>query len=141
MKKSVLISLIPGVSRLFASVVPILLLFIYTKTSETKEIGLINYFISLTTIIGVLTDFGLPEALQKYLPEKKENHKLIFPIFVLEFVIIMFSLILVSKIDYFTGGALSRGYLEILLLSIFFSAANVIVITYNGLKDKIRLSV
>jgi O-antigen/teichoic acid export membrane protein len=71
--------LVAGVSRLISNITPLFLLFVFTKTSSLSDIGLINYFIALITIIGVLTDFGLPEVVQSFLPknltESKEKNK------------------------------------------------------------------
>ena len=133
-------SFLPGVIRLIASIIPILLLFFYTKTATLEEIGLVSYFISLITIIGVITDFGFPETLQRFLPIEKDSRKFLSSILVVEFIIVTIVLIFFSMLDQVTNGQLSKNYLDILLLIFFFSSSNVIVIAFNGLKDKLRVS-
>ena len=64
---------LPGIVRVFSNITPILIFFAFAQILGVEELGLINYFISLIAIIGVFTDFGLPEAIQRFLPQVKHK--------------------------------------------------------------------
>lgn len=139
MKK--LYSFIPGISRLVSNVSPLIILFIFTKFVPTEEIGLINYFISLITLIGIFTDIGLPEAMQRFLPQSKNPKELIFTGFIMELGIVLVGSAIIILIDTLAGGTLSKGYGLILILCVIFSSSDVIALTFNGLFQGFRLSV
>jgi len=133
-------SYLPGIARLLSNVTPIILLFFFTKFSTVEEVGLVNYFISIITIIGVFTDFGLPEAMQRFLPQIKDKGKIIFSAFVLEFTIVFGGLLVILGLDLIFAGEISRNQLILLLLCIFFSASHVITVTFNGLRNDFKTS-
>ncbi|MCA9380845.1 oligosaccharide flippase family protein [Candidatus Dojkabacteria bacterium] len=135
-----LINLIPGIARLLAAIVPILLLFFYTKTADLEQVGLVGYFISLITILGVLTDFGLPEGVQRFIPQTSNKKETIGQILFTEIVVIVLGMLLFSALDLILSGELSKGYFSILLVIFFFSISNVILVIFNGLNYKNRLT-
>jgi O-antigen/teichoic acid export membrane protein len=132
--------LVAGVSRLISNITPLFLLFVFTKTSSLSDIGLINYFIALITIIGVLTDFGLPEVVQSFLPknltESKEKNKqtIISKTFFYEILIVAISALGIFILDIISGYDLSKGFPYLLFAIILFSSSNVFIIIFNGLK-------
>jgi O-antigen/teichoic acid export membrane protein len=136
--------LVAGVSRLISNITPLFLLFVFTKTSSLSDIGLINYFIALITIIGVLTDFGLPEVVQSFLPknltESKEKNKqtIVSKTFFYEILIVALSALGIFILDIISGYDLSKGFPYLLFVIILFSSSNVFIIIFNGLKkDKL----
>jgi O-antigen/teichoic acid export membrane protein len=131
---------VPGASRLLANITPILLLFLYTKTDSIEDVGIVNYLISLITILGVVTDFGIPEAAQRFLPQTKDHKQLVGPIILLEFSVILVGIICFLVIDLVLLGELSKGYTGILALILLFSASNVLIIIFNGLGSYKRVT-
>ncbi len=121
---------LPGIARVFSNVMPILIFFIFAQIINIEELGLLNYVIALVTLVGIFTDFGLPEAIQRFLPQTKNKKELITYTLKLEFVIVFLAAILFSIFD------LSKGYLLPLFLIIIFSASNTIILIFNGLEEK-----
>lgn len=138
--------LVAGISRLISNIAPLFLLFVFTKTSPLSEIGLINYFIALITIIGVLTDFGLPEVVQSFLPKNlsKDNDQnkktIIFKSFIYEIAIVLLAGIAVFILDTLLGNTISKGYSYLLLGIIIFSCSNTFILIFNGLKRERAVS-
>lgn len=132
-------SFIPGVSRVISNATPIIILFIFSKFLIPEELGVLNYFISLITLIGIFTDFGLSEAVQRYLPKNK-SPRLIFSTLLMELGLVIGVGLLILVIDLLTGNRISRGYPIQIFLIILFSACNIIILIFNGLKDKLRTS-
>ncbi|MCA9387051.1 oligosaccharide flippase family protein [Candidatus Dojkabacteria bacterium] len=136
----VLINFIPGIARLFAAIVPILLLFFYTKTASLEQVGLVGYFISLITILGVLTDFGLPEAAQRFIPQSNNKKETIGQILFTEIIVVVLGMLLFTVSDVISDGEISKGYFAMLLIVFFFSISNVVLVIFNGLNYKNRLT-
>ncbi len=126
--------LIAGVSRLISNIAPLFLLFVFTKTSSLEDIGLINYFIALITIIGVLTDFGLPEVVQSFLPKTQNKKAVVSKSFFYEIAIVLLAGGAILLIDTLTGLSISKGFPFILLAIIIFSSSNTFILIFNGLK-------
>lgn len=125
--------MLTGISRVFSNAAPIIILFVFSKVASISDLGLINYFISLITIIGIFTDFGLPEAVQKFLPQVKDS-KLVYSTVVVELVLVVVAAIIFSFADIFAGGSISYGYLRLVSFCIIFSASNTIILVFNGLR-------
>jgi O-antigen/teichoic acid export membrane protein len=132
--------LITGITRVISNITPIIIFFIFVHLLPVNDIGLINYYISLITIIGVITDFGIPEAIQRFLPQTKDRKKLVSYSLLLEFILVTLGILTVLILEKVVGMNISRGYLPLLLISIFFSASNTIVLVFNGLEQKKKLS-
>lgn len=126
--------IIAGVSRLISSITPLFLLFVFSKTSSLAEIGLINYFIALITIIGVLTDFGLPEVVQSFLPKTQNKKTIVSKSFFYEVTIVLLAGAAILLIDSLTGYSISKGFPYLLLGIILFSSSNTFILIFNGLK-------
>lgn len=133
--------LLTGITRVISNITPIIIFFIFVHLLSVSDIGLVNYYISLITIIGVITDFGIPEAIQRFLPQSKDRKSLISYSLILEFVLVILGCIVVVILERVVGLDISRGYLPLLLMSIFFSASNTIVLVFNGLQQKKKLSI
>lgn len=127
---------LPGIARVFSNVTPILLFFLFAQIITVEELGLLNYIISLITIIGIFTDFGLPEAIQRFLPQTKQKAKLITYVIKLEFLIVFIGALIFLLIDILNQNDFSKGYLFILILTIVFSASNTIILIFNALQEK-----
>jgi len=94
----------------------------------------------LITLVGIFTDFGLPEALQKFLPQP--NHKqLLFPTISLEFLLVVIGATSIFIIDLALGGQISQGYSLLLFFCIIFSASNTIILSFNGLRQNLKTSI
>jgi O-antigen/teichoic acid export membrane protein len=131
---------LPGIIRVFSNITPILIFFIFAQIISVEELGLINYFISVITIAGVFTDFGIPEAIQRFLPQVKDKAKLITYTIKLEIFVVFLGAFLFLIFDIITNQNLSKGYLLILLLTFLFSASNTIILIFNGLRNQRKLS-
>jgi O-antigen/teichoic acid export membrane protein len=131
---------LPGTARVFSNVTPILIFFLFAQLINIEELGLLNYIISLLTIVGIFTDFGLPEAIQRFLPQTKEKAKLITYVVKLEFFIVFIGALIFLLIDILNQNDLSKGYLLILIFTIIFSASNTIILIFNGLEKKFEVS-
>ena len=105
---------LPGISRVFSNVTPILIFFIFAQIIGIEELGLLNYVISLITIVGIFTDFGIPEAVQRFLPQTKNKTKLITYSLKLEFLIVFTGALLFLIFDLVSQTDFSRGYLFLL---------------------------
>ncbi len=132
--------IIAGVSRLVSNIAPLILLFVFTKTSDLAEIGLINYFIALITIIGVLTDFGLPEVVQSFLPKSADKKGVISKSFFYEISIVALAGAAILLLDTVSGHSISKGFPYILLGIILFSSSNTFILIFNGLKRETLVS-
>jgi O-antigen/teichoic acid export membrane protein len=131
---------IAGAMRVFSNISPVIIFFIFTRILNVTELGLINYFISIITIVGVFTDFGIPEAIQRFLPQIKEKAQLITYTVKLEFLIVFLGAFLFLVLDIFTKEGVSKGYLLLLFAIFIFSASNTIILIFNGLDNKRKLS-
>lgn len=131
---------LPGIMRVFSNITPVVIFFIFAQIVNVSELGLINYFISLITILGIFTDFGLPEAIQRFLPQVKDKAKLITYTIKLEILIVLIGAFLFLMLDLLTKGDFSKGYLFILILTFIFSASNTIILIFNGLEEKKKLT-
>ncbi len=126
---------LPGIVRVFSNITPILIFFVFAQIVAVEELGLINYFISLIAIIGVFTDFGLPEAIQRFLPQVKSKTQLITYTIKLELLIVFLAAFTFLLLDLVMQQTLSKGFLLILLLAFIFSASNTIILIFNGLRN------
>jgi O-antigen/teichoic acid export membrane protein/glycosyltransferase involved in cell wall biosynthesis len=124
---------IPGTTRVLANVTPILIFFVFAQVLNVTELGLINYFISLITIIGIFTDFGIPETVQRFLPQSKNKQSLVTHTILLEFIIVLLGAVIFFLANLFFQIDLAKGYLPLLILIIIFSASNTIILIFNGL--------
>ncbi len=124
---------IPGITRVLANITPVLIFFIFAQVIKIEELGTLNYIISLITIIGILTSFGIPEASQRFLPQTKNKEKLITYILKLNLLIVLMISILFVIIEIITPNDLSKGYLPLLILTILFSISNTTILIFNGL--------
>ncbi len=131
---------LPGITRVFSNVTPILIFFIFAQIINIEELGVLNYVISFITIAGIFTDFGIPEAIQRFLPQTKEKANLIAYTLKLEFLIVFIGAVLFLIFDLLTQNDFSKGYLLLLVLTIFFSASNTIILIFNGLEEKENVS-
>lgn len=129
-----MLGIIAGVSRLVSNIAPLILLFVFTKTSDLAEIGLINYFIALITIIGVLTDFGLPEVVQSFLPKSTDKKGVISKSFFYEISIVALTGAAILVLDTVSEYSISKGFPLVLLGIILFSSSNTFILIFNGLK-------
>ncbi|MEP7103155.1 MAG: oligosaccharide flippase family protein [Candidatus Dojkabacteria bacterium] len=133
-------SVLPGISRVLSSTSPVIILFVLSKFARTDEIGLLNYFIALITIVGVLTDFGLPEAAQKFVAQNTDRvERISFSVYA-EIVLVLIGGVLFLLLDWATGYRISFGYGWQMALILIFSASNVFILIFNGLRDDFRTS-
>jgi stage V sporulation protein B len=136
----IILPFLPGISRLLSNVTPVIILFVFSKLISTSELGLISYFISLITILGVMTDFGLPEALQRFIPQYQANsdfppQRFILSTIALEFLIVSIIAIIVLILDLSTANQFSKGNTALLIFCLFTSAANTVILSFNGLRQ------
>ncbi len=125
----------PGITRVLSNAAPLLIIFGFSKLIPIPELGELNYFLALITLIGVFTDFGLPETIQRYV-NQKSGKKYISTTIVLEFVIVLIAAVLVILIDLLTNNAISREYRSLIPLIIIFSASN----TFGNCPDRVDIS-
>lgn len=131
-------SLLPGISRVLSSTSPVIILFVLSKFVAVDDIGLLNYFIALITIVGILTDFGLPEAVQKFVVQGKDKiERISFTVFA-EIGLVLVGGVIFLLLDWISGYRISFGYSFQIFLLLIFSASNVFILIFNGLKDKFR---
>ncbi len=133
------VTFIPGISRVISNITPILILFVFTKFEDATEIGALNYFISLIVLIGIFTDFGLTESIQRFLSHY-DSKKLIFPTIALEFILTIVGGLIFVAADLISKGQLSYNHTLVLFFILIFSASNVIILVFNGLQDNLRTS-
>lgn len=133
-------SFLPGVSRVLSSTSPVIILFVLSKFVPVDDIGLLNYFIALITIVGVLTDFGLPEAVQKFVIQGKDKLERISFTIAAEIVLVLVGSVIFLVLDWITGYRISFGYSLQVFLILIFSSSNVFILIFNGLKDNLRTS-
>lgn len=131
---------LPGITRVFSNVTPILIFFIFAQIINVQDLGILNYVISFITIAGIFTDFGIPEAIQRFLPQTKNKARLITHTIKLEFLIVFIVAILFLIFDLLSQNNFSKGYLLLLVLTIIFSASNTIILIFNGLEEKKAVS-
>src|SRR6185369_1913562 len=131
-------SLLPGISRVLSSTSPLIILFVLSKFVPVSDIGLLNYCIALITIVGVLTDFGLPEAVQKFVVQGKDKLERISFTVMAEVALVFFGGIIFLILDWLSGYRISFGYSFQIFLLLIFSSSNVFILIFNGLKDKFR---
>jgi O-antigen/teichoic acid export membrane protein len=132
---------LPGISRVFANITPIIIFFIFARILSIEELGLINYLIAFITIIGLITDFGIPEAIQRFLPQVKTKANLISYAIKAEMLIVFIAATFFFILESTTSFNLSKDFLFPLTLTIIFSASNTIILIFNGLEDKKRTSI
>lgn len=125
---------------MLSSTSPVIILFILSKFAKVEDIGLLNYFIALITIVGVLTDFGLPEAVQRFVIQGKDKIEKISFSILAEIVLVLVGGIIFLVLDYLTGYRISFGYSWQFFLILIFSASNVFILIFNGLRDNLRTS-
>lgn len=130
---------VPGFSRVLSNIVPLAILLILSKFVETSDLGLISYFASIITLIGVITDFGLPEAIQRMVKKTNQSEKIGFVIG-LEFTIVIVVSALVFILDLIFGGAILKGFSLILVTIFILSANNIILISFNAIERYFRVS-
>lgn len=130
---------IPGISRVVSNAAPLLVLFVLSKFLPTEEIGLLSYFIAIITLIGIFTDFGMSEGVQRFLPQNK-SPRLIFSTLSIEFVLCIIGALVFLILDTFFQGNISKGYPWLMFLIIIFSASNVVILIFNGLQDNFKTS-
>ncbi len=130
----------PGIVRAFSNITPVIIFFIFAQFITIPELGLLNYIISLITIVGVFTDFGIPEAIQRFLPQIKNKTKLITYTVKLEFLVVLLGALLFLLFDLLTKNLLSKGFLALFTITILFSASNSIILIFNGLQNQKLLS-
>ncbi|MEO6729043.1 MAG: oligosaccharide flippase family protein [Candidatus Dojkabacteria bacterium] len=133
-------SLLPGISRVLSSTSPIIILFVLSKFVPVEDIGLLNYFVALITIVGVLTDFGLPEAVQKFVIQGKDKLERISFTIISEIGLVITGGVIFLILDWVSGYKISFGYSFQIFLLLIFSASNVFILIFNGLKDNFRTS-
>ncbi|MFS8130341.1 MAG: oligosaccharide flippase family protein [Candidatus Dojkabacteria bacterium] len=133
-------SILPGVSRVLSSTSPVIILFVLSKFAKIEDLGLLNYFIALITIVGVLTDFGLPEAVQKFVIQGKDKIERISFTILSEIILVLVGGIIFLILDSITGYAISFGYSWQFFLILIFSSSNVFILIFNGLRDNLRTS-
>ena len=130
---------IPGLSRVISNATPVIIIFVLSKFVNPGELGVINYFISLITLVGVLTDFGLPETVQRFIPQDKSG-KIIFPTLALELILVLAGANAFAIADLIAGGRFSYGNTLLMFFILIFSSSNVIALVFNALGYKIRTS-
>jgi O-antigen/teichoic acid export membrane protein len=130
--------MITGVFRLLSYITPVLIVAILSKFALVEEVGQINYFIALITILGVFSDFGIPEVLQSIMPKGKI--KSVRSYMVMELGLVGLTAVVFLGLDYLLSGSLSRGYSMLVILSILTSANNVVLTVFNGLQNKFKAS-
>ena len=133
-------SLLPGISRVLSSTSPVIILFVFTKFVPVADIGLLNYFIALITIVGVLTDFGLPEAVQKFVIQGKDKLERISFTILAEIILVITGGIVFLLLDWVSGYRISFGYTLQIFLILIFSSSNVFILIFNGLKENLKTS-
>lgn len=131
---------IPGLSRVISNATPVIIIFVLSKFVDPSELGIINYFISLITLVGVLTDFGLPETVQRFIPQDKTG-KLIFPSIALELVLVLIGANVFVVADLLSGGKLSYDNTLLMFFILIFSSSNIITLIFNALGQHYRTSV
>ena len=133
-------SLLPGISRVLSSTSPVIILFVFSKFVPVEDIGLLNYFIALITIVSVLTDFGLPEAVQKFVIQGKDKLERISFTIIAEVLLVLTGGVIFLILDWITNYRISFGYTIPIFLILVFSSSNVFILIFNGLKDNLRTS-
>ncbi len=131
---------LPGTIRVFSNITPILIFFIFAQILNIEELGMLNYIISLITVVGIFTDFGIPEAIQRFLPQTKNKAKLITYTLKLEFLVVFTGAIFFLILDLLSQNDFSKGYLFLLFFTILFSASNTIILIFNALDEKNTVS-
>lgn len=131
---------IPGLSRVISNATPVIIIFVLSKFVDPSELGVVNYFISLITLVGVLTDFGLPETVQRFIPQDKSG-KLIFPSILFEFVLVLVGANAFAIADMLTGGKFSYGNTLLMFFILIFSSSNIVTLVFNSLGYYYKASV
>lgn len=132
-----LLFFLPGITRVVSNATPLFIIFAFSKLIDTASLGELNYFLALITLIGVFTDFGLPEAIQRFV-QQKDGKKYISATLAVETAVVLFGAVVVIILDLLTAGEITRGQIFLLPLIIIFSASNTYILVFNGLqKDKI----
>lgn len=131
---------LPGIIRVFSNITPILIFFIFAQILDIQELGMINYLIALITIVGVFTDFGIPEAIQRFLPQTKKKAQIVTYTIKLEMLIVFLGALIFLIINALTQDNLAKGYLFLLIPTFIFSASNTIILIFNGLEKKEKVS-
>lgn len=129
---NILYSLFPGISRVISNATPLIIIILFSKIVSTEELGVLNYFLALITLIGILTDFGLSEGVQRYLSTKK-SPQLIFSVISLEFFLCFIGGLLLVVLDILSNGLVTRGNTFIVFLIVIFSSSNVIALIFNSI--------
>ncbi len=131
--------MLSSISRVIANIAPILVVVIFSKLTSVEQLGELNYFIALITLLGVFSDFGIPEAIQTFLPKQKKDDRLIMPYLVMEFGLVAVTALVIYLLDTTTNGQISHGQLTMLIILTLASAANTVIIVFNGLLKRVRL--
>lgn len=129
---NILYSILPGISRVVSNATPLLIIILFSKIVSTEELGVLNYFLALITLIGILTDFGLSEGVQRYLSTKK-SPQLLFSVISLEFFLCFIGGLLLVALDILSNGLVTRGNTFIVFLIVIFSSSNIIALIFNSI--------
>lgn len=138
--KTVAVSFIPGISRVISNITPVFILFVFSKFLQPEELGTLNYFIAIITIISILADFGVSAAIQNYLPKSK-SPRLIYTTLLLGLLIVFIASTVILVIDVSTNYSISRGYPILLAVISLFSISNLSILVFNGLGNRVKTSV
>ena len=131
--------MLSSIARVIANISPIIIVVVFSKFTSVEQLGDLNYFIALITLLGVFSDFGIPEAIQTFLP--KQKNKTVTPYLVMEFALVAITAVAVFIIDRISGGEFARNQLTLLVVITLASAANTVIIVYNGLLERTRMAI
>jgi O-antigen/teichoic acid export membrane protein len=137
--KNKLLAFVPGISRVISNATPLIILFILSKFVDIEQLGVINYFVSIITLLGVFTDFGLPETVQRFIPQDKTG-KIIFPILLFEVGLVLLGGLILVIGDVLLSGRITYHNTLLMFLIVLFSSSNVITLVFNALGKAISAS-
>lgn len=123
-----------------ANVSPLIILFIFAKMGvSTEQIGAINYYFALVTILGIFTDFGLPELIQRTVPIATDQAAKLSNLLIAELGIATLVGAIFLAVDRLTG--IAYGQPGLLFFVIVASSCNTFILGFNALASKIRVSI